>query len=506
MPTLLSEPVTLSRSLRCLADRRPFPGYTAIEPKEGWVKELQAAMNGRVVVPEEADYDHRRRLFDPRFDPKPMAIALCTGEGDVRACLAVARQDRVPFTIRGGGHSFAGYSGGDGLIVDVSGLDSVVIAKSAMTLTVGGGCQQGRLAGPLAQAGLHVPTGDWGDVCIGGYMQGGGFGGTSRTFGMNSDSVLSIRMMLADGRVVTASETANHDLWWAVRGGTGNTFGVVLEITYRLHQMPPLARFVMAFSLAPENRQQGIDALLAYQSGFMASGAPDTLNSSAVIAQSFDPARGGPWLAIEAIQIGTLDELLTNVEPLLGLPGLETGFDERCLVPPSVMPPFARTSRLIGRTITGDEWRDLLAVFDTSPNPQSQVFLRAHGGKINSYPRERSAFIHRDAHCNMFMDVYWPAPEDRPAAEAFRERWRAHVEPLGNGHIYQNFPETDAPDYEQNYWGAAYPALAAVKAKYDPACLFDFPQAVRPGSAADVSWPPSVVNALAAGIVADPAE
>ena len=105
-------------------------------------------------------------------------------------------------------------------------------------------------------------------------MQGGGFGTTSRTYGMNSDNVLAVRMMLADGRLVRADASRNHDLWWAVRGGTGNNFGVLLEITYQLYPMPQITTGEVAFSLAPDKRDQGIAALMAYQAGFMAAGAP----------------------------------------------------------------------------------------------------------------------------------------------------------------------------------------------------------------------------------------
>ena len=320
---------------------------------------------------------------------------------------------------------------------------------------------------------------------------------------MNSDNVLAVRVMLADGQIVRADASVNHDLWWAVRGGTGNNFGVLLEITYQLRPMPKISEGEVAFSLAPDKRGQGIEALMAYQAGFMAGGAPDTVNCSALIGQTDDPKAESPWLIIQAFQIGSPEDLNRSMQPLLTLPGATVDFDPNRLLAEGPMPPFSRTSRLIGRTIKRREWVDLLALLDTSPNRQSQLFLKAHGGAINAYPRESSAFIHRDAHCNMFLDMFWPTPADRAPAEAFRDKWRDHVQHLSNGHIYQNFPELDAPDYTRNYWGEAYPALAAVKAKYDPGLAFDFPQAVKPGGAAGVSWPPLVAEALHRPILAD---
>ncbi len=500
MVQALSEPPILSRHLRHRS-RRLEAGESA-----NWLPHLRGGLEGRLVLPDEDAYDACRALFDQRFDPRPKAIALCKSEHDVRLCLAAAQHNRVAFRVRGGGHSFAGYSACDGLIIDVAGLDRVSIDRRAMAATVGGGCQQGKLKPLLDDAGLFVPIGDWSEVGIGGFMQGGGFGPTSRTFGMNCDHVEAVRVMLADGRVVVATERVNHDLWWAVRGGTGGNFGVVLDMTYRLLPAQAFAVESIGFSLAPAKREQGIAALLAYQAGFMLTGAPDTLNSSAVIMQACDPAAESPWLVIEAVHVGAEAEMIAALQPLLSLPGAVPGFDPRKLLPPGPMPPFSRSSRLIGRAVTADEWRALLAFMDTSPNRQTQLFLKAHGGAINRYGRERSAFIHRDAHCNMFMDVFWPTPADRAPAEAFRDLWRAHVAPLWNGGIYQNFPEADAPDYRWNYWGPAYPALAAVKSKYDLTGAFDFPQAIERGNMAAVTQLPTVARALASAIVVETEE
>ena len=494
--------VTLSRRVRPAAAplRPPAPGLATSPPAS---QSLIAALRSAgvpLVTNADATYERARHVFDTRFDYHPQAIALCRAAGDVQACLAAAQHARVAFRVRGGGHSFAGYSGCDGLIVDVTGLNTLAIDPAAMTATVGGGCKQGDLNTALLQAGLHLPTGDWEEVCVGGYMQGGGFGATSRTNGLNSDHVIAVRVMLADGRVVHADEHTNYDLYWAVRGGTGNNFGVLLDITYRLRPRPQLSAGIVAFSLAGDaQREQGIAALMAYQAGFMLT-APATLNSSALIAETVDPASESPWLVIETIQVGSEAERRAAIQPLLSLPGATEAFDWTRVLSPDPLPPFNRTSRLIERLVTAQEWRALLRFMDQSPNRWTQLFLKAHGGALNQYPREASAFVHRQAHFNLFMDTFWPTPQDQAAADAFRKAWQVQVAPLWAGHIYQNFPETDAPDYRRNYWGDAYPALAAVKAKYDPTGAFDFPQAILAADAGPVRWPEPVARALACPI------
>ena len=499
MPAPASAPQALSRRVFGRGQPRPLAPAPAHAERAPWVEALQQALGGKAITPDSATWDSRRRVFDTRFDPRPQAIALCAGEADLRGCLAVARAHAVPFRIRAGGHSFSGASSCDDLIIDVTGFDGAVIA--GQRLTAGGGCKQGNVKALLDQAQLAVPLGSWDEVCLGGFMQGGGFGETSRTHGLNCDHVEAVRVMLADGRIVHADRETNYDLWWAVRGGTGNNFGVLLDITYRLRPKPATASLLVGFSLAPQQREQAVAALLAYQAGFMLEGAPDTVNSSAVIGKSVPPSPAGDWLVFEVLRVGTQAEMVEAAGPLISLPGATTPFDITPLLMPDPMPPFSRASRLIERPVDAEGWRRLLALLDESPNPLSRCYIRAHGGAFNAVAEEASAFIHRRAQCNLFLDVFWQDAVSRAPAEAFQGRWRDMVQPWSEGRIYQNFPEADAPDYAAAYWGRAYPALRAVKSKYDPANLFRHPQAVEPGSRDAVSWPPLVVEALGRPIV-----
>ena len=173
MAIVRSEPVTHARGLRGRPSYQPQPSAPHLVTSGAWVDQLRTRLSGHVVTRGQSDYDTRRALFDTKFNFHPQAIALCASEDDIRTCLALARAHGVAFRIRAGGHSFAGFSGCDALVVDISFLDRIAIDKAAMQLTVGGGCQQCKVMQALAEAALHVPTGEWETVCIGGYMQGG---------------------------------------------------------------------------------------------------------------------------------------------------------------------------------------------------------------------------------------------------------------------------------------------------------------------------------------------
>jgi hypothetical protein len=91
-----------------------------------------------------------------------------------------------------------------------------------------------------------------------------------------------------------------------------------------------------------------------------------------------------------------------------------------------------------------------------------------------------TAFIHRDADMDLFLDVYWLTEEQRPAAQNFLETFMAMIEPMSNHQSYQNYPRRSQTDYRTRYWGPYFEILALIKRKYDPAGFFRFQQNVDP--------------------------
>src|SRR5262249_22054689 len=152
---------------------------------------LQLGIQGKVVVLTDPDYHQCRQLGDFTFQEFPQYIAYCEVFADVRQCLKFARDHTgLPVAVRSGGHSTAGFSINNGLVIDVSRLSYVTVDMENGQATVGAGTSSGRLNGALDLYSLHVPSGGRHDVCVAGFMQGGGYGYTSREFGMNCDNVV----------------------------------------------------------------------------------------------------------------------------------------------------------------------------------------------------------------------------------------------------------------------------------------------------------------------------
>jgi hypothetical protein len=477
---------------------------TELPPEE--LQLLDRYLVGHVVVPGDDRYEFDRKLFNRRFDPRPVAILHCSVEHDVALSLEVIRRQKMPFRIRSGGNSFAGYSGSNGVIIDISGLDDVFVDSTRAVATVGSGCSLAKLQSLLSQHRLHLPLGDAKNVRLGGFMQGGGFGLTSRTYGMNSDHVIEARIMLADGRIVRASRTRNRDLWWAVRGGTGGNFGVLLTICFQLQPAREQNAWSLGWRLTGQkNLDNAVAGLTTLQASFTRRNSHPEMNASVTVLYVSETPLGppkSPWLVMWGTYVGDESDLDSLLDPLLSTPGCWPRFEP--LVGYRNRLRFDRYSRLVSRHLRPDEWRSILSYFlMNAPNRDATLQIDLWGGAIGLYPRKGSAFTHRDSMFNMALTTWWQHPTEEPTHKLFLSGWGELMLPLWNGEIYQNFPSADAPDYRRNYWGPAYPALAAIKRKYDPEGIFVFPQAISSGTLGVVNWPSTVRKYLIRPIEAE---
>jgi FAD/FMN-containing dehydrogenase len=469
---------------------------------------------GTLVWPSDPDYNKDRQIANRALQGFPALIAYCTGPSDVAWCLSWAQQYSVPFVCRSGGHSTAGFCTNDGgLIIDTSRLNwcflpPFVPPPNPFGLIVGPGTPFGTLNAYLAPFGLHTPGGGCPDVCIGGYMQGGGYGFTSREFGMNCDNVLAFDMMLTDGQIVTANATTNGDLFWAVRGGTGNNFGVLLSVLYQVYELPSVWGVWLQWPL-----ENAAAALVEMQTNYMLTGAPSTLGYMTVITAQ----NGTPVLMMRIMFDGSEADLDAAIAPLLALPGagpppnyplkqqgtyaamnsalLEQPYDIPQLDPNT---PWGEDKQAgyIKQTLQQSDWQAIIDYYLTTPNLFNTIVIEPYGGAINQTPVTECAFVHRSASMDFFVDVFWDITTGGEIeAKKWLDGFMALMQPYFDGHVYQNYPRRNQADYPDAYWGGAYSKLQHVKQKYDPNNVFNFPQSIQlPDSGAAVQGMPTAAD------------
>jgi FAD/FMN-containing dehydrogenase len=203
------------------------------------VKEFAANLHGRVITASDPDYDQARRIWNRMIDRRPALIVRCSGAADVQRAVAFARERELLLAVRGGGHSFPGYSMcNGGVVIDLSALMGVRVDPANKSAQVAGGAWIGDLDWESQQYGLATPMGRVSNTGVGGLTLGGGYGRLSRLHGLACDNLISADLITADAKLLRVSATENPDLFWAIRGGGGN-FGVVTRFEFQLHAVGP---------------------------------------------------------------------------------------------------------------------------------------------------------------------------------------------------------------------------------------------------------------------------
>ncbi|HET9223685.1 MAG TPA: FAD-binding oxidoreductase, partial [Roseiflexaceae bacterium] len=269
-----------------------FRDVSAIDPIA--VSALRRHMRGELLTPETTGYATARRLVNMHHDGHPALIARCRTSQDVAAAVAFAREHDLEIAVRSGGHSIPGHSVVDGgMMIDFSQMKAIGIYPTRRIAQVQPGVTNGELVLATQAHGLATTTGTCATIGMGGSTLGGGIGWLMGRFGATVDNVLAFELVTADGKLITASAEQHPDLFWALRGGGGN-FGVVTEISYRLHQLGPVFGGMAIFHQANAPL-----ALRMYRE--LTLGAPDELMAHAVMA---DVPNFGPAMLVQAVYSG----------------------------------------------------------------------------------------------------------------------------------------------------------------------------------------------------------
>jgi FAD/FMN-containing dehydrogenase len=489
--------------------RRPESDFAKFQMTRQQAIDLMWETSGRLVFPWEPDYDPLRAVAYPNFENvRPAAIAVCESLHDVRTFMRFIRQQReanpsFQWTPRTGGHSTAGYCTVEGgLMLDLRGLNNIFVQPQQRLLHVGPGVQMRDFYRTLHDYGLFSPGVSCPDVPVGGMVQAGGFGFASRMFGMSCDAVVEIEVVLADGQVVLANENHNADLFWAVRGGTGNQFGILTRASYRLYPMQDVGAVFLQWRMGTDDEAaQGAHALDVLQREYMGSNPDRRLGHLSII--EFGDNWDGPYLTTRVIYRGERGLWRQLLAELVATPGCQVvwedrgsffkmnnklmGYSEepdvlpRTVAPLSAVPPQEKQTRYYDKSLGQTGWRlfvDHLRSARTKVKFAPQMVIEGAGAAINERSRGFNAYIHRSADFNAYLNTYWDSADEKPKAFAFMDRWLELGQPWTNQEAYQNYPKSYVTNWQHRYWAEYYPVLVFVKRKYDPTNLFRFEQSI----------------------------
>jgi FAD/FMN-containing dehydrogenase len=439
-----------------------------LEASETAIRRFRSQLTGRLILPQDDEYEAARRIWNGLIDRRPAAIANCADRTDVRRCIAFARERDLSVAVRGGGHHAAGFAMvADGLVIDLSGLTDVDVDLETRIAKAGPGVLAGSMHRATQKTGLVLPTGTVPSVGLAGLTLGGGEGWLTPKYGLTCDNLLSAEVVTAEGDFVRASENENPDLLWGLRGGGGN-FGVVTSFEYGLH---PLSQVVHGMVVYPAEKGRDV---LRYWRDRMAV-APDDLGSMIVYVQAPDPMLmlGVCYAGPDTTADRTIDPLRGHGAPaedtvrrisVLDLFGQSDAGSQRGAA------NYWRTHYL--QDLSDDAIDTLLEYCRRATSTRTAVWMWHYHGAFRRVPTAATASPHREAAYEIGIAARWSVSEkaERHILWA-REFWKALVA-FATGGIYSNYSSDMEHDTSAAAYGVNLPRLAQLKRQYDPSNLF----------------------------------
>ena len=452
------------------------------------LQSLRTVLRGTVLLRGEEGYDTARQVYNRMIDKHPAVIARCVDVADVIAAVNFARNHGLTLAVRGGGHNGGGLGiCDDGLVVDLSGLKGIHVDPDARTARVAGGCTWGEVDHATHAFGLATPSGIISTTGVGGLTLGGGLGHLTRACGLSIDNVLSVDVVLADGRIVTANKDEHPDLFWAVRGGGGN-FGVVTSFLFKLHPISTVYGGPMLWELdqCRPTSCAGIATSLSRPRTQLMASSPSSkcrparpspsictprrcaASSGAIPGRWIRPTRFlRPSAAVGAVA-------LDLVGPLPH-PALQSMFD--ALYPPG----FQWYWRADFVNELSDEAIALhIKHGSTLPTLFSTMHLYPINGAAGRVGKNDTAWSYRSA---TWGEVIVGVDPDPARADELKDwtiaYWEA-LHPYSAGGAYVNMMMDEGQERVKAAYRDNYDRLVAVKNKYDPTNLFHVNQNIKP--------------------------
>jgi len=444
------------------------------------VGQLRSRLRGSLLRAADAGYDECRRIFNAMIDRRPALIVRCVSAGDVLHAVRFAPEHEALVAVRGGGHGVAGKAVcNGGILIDLSLMKGIRVDPARQTARAEPGLRLAEFDRETQAFGLAMPTGLISNTGIAGLTLGGGLGWLNGRYGLACDNLVSVDLVTADGKLITASATENPDLFWGVRGGSGN-FGVVTSFEYRLHPVGPVLGGMVAYPYEDARGflRAGLD---------LSADGPDELTMKPVLLTLVD---GTPAAAVNLCYCGSLGEgerivqrlrsfgrpVVDSIQPMSYV-GLQSMLD-------AAVPLGHRhywKSSFVRRP--SDEAIEIMADFMArKASPMTFAYLQhAHGATVRVKPSD-TAFAHRADSYDFAIISQWldPAADEGNVTwtRDFFEAMRPHVE---HG-VYVNNLGDEGDERVRAAYGPNYDRLVALKRKYDPTNFFRLNHNVKPSA------------------------
>lgn len=442
----------------------------------------ETKLTGRIVTPDDAEYDQARtnnNLGVPKF---PRILVFCQNTNDVVNALKWVKENHVPFRIRSGRHSYENFSlVNGGLVIDVSEMDRITFNSKDMTAKIEAGANLGKVYNELWKKGTTIPAGTESSVGLVGLVLGGGIGMLSRLFGLTCDNLLEVEMAIVNEQreveLIKANKNHNSDLFWACCGGGGGNFGIVTSLTFKVQPISKVSIFSITWEW--EDFEAAFDAWQHW-----ATNTDKRLTSEIELK-----SKEANQIIAQGEFVGSSFKLKELLQPLIdvGCPKKvvikEVSYIEAVQFfddPSGNQPaPRKRSGSFLNKPFPKDAILTMKHFLENAPNEKSSIWHQSLGGAVEEVGSNETAFYYRDAVIAQEYLATW----SHPSEERVNIRW---IEDLRNALSryttgdYVNWPDRLIRDWPTAYYGENFKKLREVKRAYDPCNLFHFPQSIPP--------------------------
>ena len=508
-------------------------GLLAASTRLGWIEavaastgvtaadwaELAGSLDGTLILPADPAYATARLAWNAHYDTTPAAIVRVAGDRDVATAIAFARDHGIRPIARSGGHSFAGFSTGRGLVIDLGGLAAVDLRADGASARIGAGANNLGIYRALGRRGLALPGGTCPTVGLAGLAQGGGIGPFGREHGLMLDRMTGARVVTADGRVRDVDARCDPDLFWALRGGGGGNVGIATAFT--LAPVPAGGLWTQSTTSFPWRHAARV--FMAYQDWLptltprctpvfvVRNDAPSATGEPAVYLETaFRGTRAAHDAALRAFARDagvrpTLESATTGTFAATELGEYCPGFSvEECShIAGTAAGRFPRLGVGIRSDFIVDRWpeRAIEEVIEQLERRQRDPDLQPAGvssgalcGKLRIEPvdgamgepaPDATAFRHRGCAMLVQYQVRFPVGASPAVASAnldWLDALYGATRPWLSGRAYVNYLGRSPAHAGRAFYGANLPRLRRIKRAYDPRGLFRFAQGITPAA------------------------
>ncbi|QKE75051.1 FAD-binding oxidoreductase [Arthrobacter citreus] len=439
-------------------------------------------LTGRIVTPDDAEYEQARTnntLNNPKF---PKIIVFCQKKRDVLNALNWAKENNMPFRVRSGRHSFENFSlVNGGLVIDVSEMNTVTVDCKNMTAKIQAGANLGKVYNVLWENGTTIPAGTESSVGVVGLSLGGGIGMLSRLYGLTCDNLLEVEIAVSNGKekakIIKANKKQNSDLFWACRGGGGGNFGIVTSLKYKVHSISNVSIFSIIwewndfeaafdawqkFATNTDNRLTSEIELRSKQANqIIAQG--EFVGPAAKLRELLRPlTETGTPIKVEIKEVPYIEAVHFFDEPIGNIPTYKK-----------------RSGSFINEILPKRAILIMKSFLENTPNETTAIWQQSLGGEVKRIKPDETAYYYRDAIIVQEYYSRWKRPEEEENSIRWVEELRSALSKYTTGD-YVNWPDRFIRNWPTAYYGGNLQRLRIVKREYDPYNLFNFPQSIPP--------------------------